>query len=43
MRVKNLLNPPPMAEEQRVEAERRAQECETEQKVINEALILTVP
>ena len=32
-----------MAEEQRVEAERLAQEREAEQKVINEAPILTVP
>jgi hypothetical protein len=41
--VKNILNPPPVAEEQRVEAERRSQEREAEQRVIDEAPILTVP
>ena len=39
--VKNIFNPPPVAEEQRVEAERQAQECEAEQRVIDEAPILT--
>ena len=43
LRVKNILNPPPVAEEQRVEAERRSQEREAEQRVIDEAPILTVP
>ena len=41
LRVKNILNPLPVPEEQRVEAERRAQECEAEQRVIDEAPILT--
>ena len=43
LRVKNILNPPPVAEVQRVEAGRQAQEREAEQRVISEAPILTVP
>jgi hypothetical protein len=43
LRVKNLLNPPPMEKEHRVAAERLAQEREAEQRLNDEAHILTVP
>jgi hypothetical protein len=36
LHVKNILNPPPAANEQRVEADRRAREREAEQRVIDE-------
>jgi hypothetical protein len=43
LRVKNILNPPPVADKQRVEADHRARERETEQRVIDETPILTAP
>jgi hypothetical protein len=43
LRVKNILNPPPVAGKQKVEADCRAREREAEQGVIDETPILTVP
>ncbi len=43
LRVKNILNPPPVADEQRVEADCQARERETKQRVIAETPILTIP